>query len=142
MRFWDSSGVIALLVEEPRRSDFCRRLLRSDDRMAAWALTRTECLSGLERRRREGMPPPDHERARQRLDALAASWREVDDLVLVRGHAERFLRLHPLRAADALQLGAAWLHARGKPRRCELVAFDGLLLAAAEAEGFKVVSLR
>ena len=43
----------------------------------------------------------------RRLDALAAHWIEVDGLDAVRARAERILAVHPLRAADALQLAAA-----------------------------------
>jgi uncharacterized protein with PIN domain len=141
LRFWDASGVVPIFVEERARTSFCRKLLRKDDRMVVWAFTRTECCSALARRRREGMLELDYARALQQLDAFAAGWREVKDLVLVRGHAERFLQLYPLRAGDALQLGAAWVYASGAPKGREFVALDGPLAAAARAEGFTVLAL-
>jgi hypothetical protein len=45
--------------------------------------------------------------ALRRLDARAARWTEVADIEHVRERAERLLAVHPLRAADALQLAAA-----------------------------------
>jgi predicted nucleic acid-binding protein len=53
MRFWDSFALVALAVEEPL-SAACRRLLRADPRVAAWALTRTEMISAIHRKERAG----------------------------------------------------------------------------------------
>ena len=50
----------------------------------------------------------------------------------------RLLRLHPLRAFDALQLGAALHWAEGQPQERTLHTLDGRLAFAAEREGFVV----
>ena len=50
--------------------------------------------------------------------------------------AIRFLRVHPLRAADALQLAAAFVAAERRPSSLELVTLDDWLAAAARKEGF------
>ncbi|MFC1791802.1 hypothetical protein ACFL0I_04985 [Gemmatimonadota bacterium] len=52
--------------------------------------------------------------------------------------AVRLLRVHALRAADALQLSAALVWA-GSPRGAELVTYDERLALAARLEGFRVV---
>jgi hypothetical protein len=52
--------------------------------------------------------------------------------------ALRFLRVHPLRAADALQLAAAFVAAERRPPSLELVTLDDRLVAAARKEGFRV----
>lgn len=54
----------------------------------------------------------------------------------VREAAVRFLRVHPLRAADALQLAAAFVAAEGRPSSLDLVTLNGRLAAAARKEGF------
>ena len=56
----------------------------------------------------------------------------------VRQRALRLLRVHPLRAADALQLAAALVAASEEPADLELVSSDARLSAAARQEGFVV----
>jgi len=58
----------------------------------------------------------------------------------VKQNAARLLRAHPLRAADALQLGAALLWANGKPAHKILHTFDQRLAEAGTREGFRVVT--
>jgi predicted nucleic acid-binding protein len=53
--------------------------------------------------------------------------------------ATRLLRVHPLRAADALQLAAAIIAAEDDPRSLPFVTLDDRLALAAEREGFPVV---
>ena len=53
MRFWDSSAVVTLAVEEPT-SRACRAWLREDSHQVVWCLTRVEVLSALCRRQRDG----------------------------------------------------------------------------------------
>jgi hypothetical protein len=50
--------------------------------------------------------------------------------------ARRVLRVHALRAADALQLAAALLVSEGNPGSLEVVTLDDRLLDAARREGF------
>ena len=61
------------------------------------------------------------------------------DVERVKASARRLLRLHPLRAADALQLGAALAWADGAPEGLIVHTFDRRLAAAAEREGFRVI---
>jgi len=57
----------------------------------------------------------------------------------VRNRAIRLLRLHPLRAAAALQLAAALTAAAEDPERLDLVSSDDRLSAAAQREGCRVL---
>jgi hypothetical protein len=139
MRFWDSSALVSLAVEEPL-SAACRRLLRADRRVAAWALTRTEMISAIRRKERAGEILPDGLRlALGRVRRLALGWTEIHALDLARSRAERLLAVHPLRAADALQLAAALLLADGNPGGMAFVVVDDRLARAASAEGFHVI---
>ncbi|MHC4974262.1 MAG: hypothetical protein ACYTG3_18225 [Planctomycetota bacterium] len=52
---------------------------------------------------------------------------------------KRLLGIHNLRAADALQLGAALAAASDDPTAWELVCLDECLARAARREGFAVV---
>jgi hypothetical protein len=55
--------------------------------------------------------------ASNRLTQLANSWHEIEPSAIVRESALRFLRVHPLRAAEALQLAAAFATAeRRRPK--------------------------
>jgi hypothetical protein len=52
--------------------------------------------------------------------------------------AERLLRVHPLRAAESLQLAAAIVAAEREPVTLDLVSLDERLGDAASREGFRV----
>lgn len=139
MRFWDSSALVPLLVEEPR-SDTLRSEFRRDPDVVAWWSTELECLSALARLERDEAFAADTLGAAQhRLDELAASWREVEPTATVKRLAARILRVHPLHAADALQLGAAVVASESEPKTLELVTLDDRLARAAEREGFRVI---
>jgi hypothetical protein len=136
MRFWDSSAIVPLLVSEAM-SQRMHELYEADSFMFAWWGTEVECASAIYRRRRAGGLRADaaHE-AILRLTALRAGWHEVEPGEDVRESAKRFLRVHDLRAADALQLAAAFFAAEARPATLELVTLDDRLLEAAGREGF------
>jgi predicted nucleic acid-binding protein len=75
------------------------------------------------------------------LKALANRWNEIEPNDAIRETAVRFLRVHPLRAADALQLAAAFFAAERRPSSLELVTLDDRLATAARREGFRLVDL-
>ena len=66
---------------------------------------------------------------------------EIEPSDEVRETARRFLRVHPLRAADALQLAAAFVAAERRPSTLALVTLDNRLRAAAGKEGFLIDDL-
>ena len=76
---------------------------------------------------------------RVRLTALHAGWHEVEPNQEVRESAKRFLRVHDLRTADALQLAAAFFVAEAHPATLEFISLDERLLSAANREGFVIV---
>lgn len=105
--------------------------------MVVWWGTWTECVSACARLEREGRLTADGMAlALGRLHALADHWIEVPAGAAVREQATRALRLHPLRAADALQLGAAIVAADHSPATMEFVTNDERLSLAAAREGF------
>jgi len=139
MKFWDSSAVIPLLISE-EQSERLQELVSADRAMIVWWATRVECVAGLSSREREGtLSATSFHDALRRLNALARVWDEVQPSALLREFAERFLRVHPLRAADALQLAAAFIAAENRPVTLEVVALDDRLVTAASREGFVVV---
>ncbi len=80
-------------------------------------------------------------RAFDRLRHLADGWHEIEPSEIVRENAIRFHRVHPLRAADALQLAAAFLAAERRPSSLEIVTLDERLADAARKEGFELVEV-
>ena len=94
----------------------------------------------IERRTREGtLSRLQRRRVLARLDSLAESWDEVADAVAVRSPAINLLARHPIRAADAGQLGAALLVQDHFAGPLEFVRFDGKLALAAEMDGLRVL---
>jgi len=73
------------------------------------------------------------------LGTLRTSWLEVLPSDEVRDEAMRLLRVHALKAADALQLAAAVVLAGGGRSEVALVTFDERLALAARLEGFEVL---
>ncbi len=55
--------------------------------------------------------------ALRRLQQLTDAWHEIDPSDAIRQAVIRFLRVHPLRTPDALQLAAAFVAAERRPHR-------------------------
>jgi len=138
MRFWDSSAIIPLCLKE-KASEAAKGLMKDDENIVVWWTTYIECLSALSRRQREGVfTSGDATKVRAVLSALAAAWSEVQPTELVRLRAERLLSIHPLRAADALQLAAALVWAQETPRGLDFVCLDQNLRESSLKEGFSI----
>lgn len=137
MRFWDSSALVPLCLDQPR-TEKSRQLHAEDPELVVWWGSSIECASAIARLHRDGyLSASDEAEARSLLGALAESWYEIQPGDAVREQANRVLRLHPLRAADALQLAAA-LEWAGSPPQGAFVSFDERLQAAAHREGFSI----
>lgn len=118
-------------------------MLESDLGMFVWWATQVECISALSRRERElRLDLAEMRHAMRRLGQLSDQWNEIEPSNAVRETATRFLRVHPLRTADALQLAAAFLASGGRPSALTIVTLDERLSDAATKEGFTVVDLR
>jgi uncharacterized protein len=139
VKFWDASAVIPLLANEPTRPRMLE-ILEDDPQVLIWWGTPVEIASALARLEREKLLT-----ANQVTDALTTahrlteSWQEIVPSDVVRRTAERLLRVHPLRAADGLQLAAALTAADHDPANLDIVCLDSRLISAAEREGFTVL---
>jgi predicted nucleic acid-binding protein len=139
LRFWDASAVVPLLVNESQ-TPTVGALLRQDAGMVVWWATRSECVSALARKRREGaIAPIGQARARVVLHRLSEAWTEILPADEVRARAEALLDEHPLRTADAYQLSAALEWCGGIAAGAGFVCFDERLRTATLAEGFDVL---
>ncbi len=137
MKFWDSSAIVPLLVGE-RMTPVVRAILASDRQIHVWWGTEIECTSTISRLERDGVARPLIQSAFERLSILREDWSEITPGALVRDTAKRLLRVHPLRAADSLQLAAAWVLSDHDPGSITIISLDDRLLNAARREGFLV----
>lgn len=141
MKFWDTSALVPLCVNEPTSVEV-ESLLADDPLIVVWWGTRLECVSAFMRQVREGnLSATGKRQARQVLSSLAQSWIEILPSEAVRSAAERLLAVHPLRAADALQLAAALQWRLADATDYEFVAFDNRLREAADKERFVLFPL-
>jgi uncharacterized protein len=138
MKFWDASAIVPLLMLEPTTKAL-QALAASDSAMLVWWATEVECSSAVARLERDGgLDAGGVAAALNRLKRLKGAWHEVDASDAVRESAVRFLRVHPLRAAAALQLAAAFVAAERRPPSLEIVTLDDRLSTAGRKEGFIV----
>ena len=140
MRFWDASALVPLLVSQahtPRMT----ALLRRDATAIVWWGSSVECTSAVARLERARLlTAREATQALAKLDALGRACQEVQPTEAVRTAARRLLRVHDLRAGDALQLAAAVLASEGRPATLPFVCLDERLSIAAVREGFEVVA--
>jgi predicted nucleic acid-binding protein len=141
MRFWDASAIVPMLITEAGTKPI-QELAAADPALLVWWATEVECGSAIARLEREGaLEPQAAVQSFDRLRRLAQAWHEIDPSDNIREAAIRFLRVHPLRAADALQLAAAFVAAERRPSSLELITLDDRLATAARKEGFSVIDL-
>jgi uncharacterized protein len=137
VRFWDSSAVVPLLIEEAA-SPQMEVLLADNSLIAVWWGTPVECLSAIARRERAGgISSVESARGEAKLATLSERWVEVPPTEHVRQLASRLLRLHELRAGDTFQLAAAMITRDGDDSLA-VVTLDDRLAAAARREGFPI----
>jgi uncharacterized protein len=141
VKFWDASAIVPLLVAETM-TERLQALAQRDPDMLAWWGSAVECASALARLERDAaLGSRSTELAFQRLRLIAGAWHEVEPSELVRENAVRFLRVHSLRAADALQLAAAFVAAERRPVSLQVVTLDERLADAMRKEGFVLIDL-
>ena len=141
MKFWDASAIVPLLVAESTTRSL-QALANQDSDLLVWWGSQVECASALARLERGALlDVKGAASAFDRLKQLANGWHEIEPSETVRENALRFLRVHPLRAADALQLAAAFLAAERRPSTLEVVTLDERLADAARKEGFESIDV-
>src|SRR5262249_36587065 len=139
MRFWDSSALVPLVVQQAASAEV-EAWIAEDAAVVAWTLTPVELVSAVRRLLREdalveSAAPGAEEVARE----LMACAHIVSDIERVKTIATRLLRVHALRAADALQLAAALAWVDGPAEGAVLHTFDQRLAVSASREGFRVL---
>jgi predicted nucleic acid-binding protein len=139
VNFWDASAVLPLVVRESSSASLHRLAARERDHVVWWG-TAVECDSAISRLWREGrLAAEEVGEIQESLDSLLDSWASVEPSEAVRSAARRLLRNHPLRAGDALQLGAAVTAAEGRAETISFVCLDERLREAARREGLRLL---
>jgi len=139
LTFWDSSALVAMITGEPEAQALLP-LLSSDPLIALWWSAEVEATSAISRAWRagvidEGAVP----RLLKKMADLIAEASQVEPSDEVKATACRLLRVHELRAADALHLAAAVIWANRHPANVGFVCLDRRLRTAAAREGFNVL---
>ncbi|MDI6716969.1 MAG: PIN domain-containing protein [Actinomycetota bacterium] len=139
MKFWDTSALLPLCLEEAH-TKIMKKIINDDESMVVWWGSLVEGYSAIARLKREGVLDLVAERqVYNLLKVLSSGWIEVEPSNEVRQLALRLLRLHNLRAADALQLAAALVWVEKSPADQGFVSLDFRLREAAQNEGFSVL---
>lgn len=138
MKFWDSSAIVPLIVDE-EETDYCLKTLSGDQEMLIWCLSKVEVISALCWLVREkSLTETEFQKAKKRFSDIIERSHEVKAIQNVRARALRLLEVHPLHAADACQLASALVATREEPDRLAVICFDQRLMKAAIKEGFAV----
>lgn len=139
LRFWDSSALLALLVEEAA-GDRLQPVLEQDPDVAFWWGAVLDCVDVLAASLRRGtVTPAGFDVARGALDDLRRRAFEIQPTEEVRSRALRILRVHPLTSGGALALAAALVWCRERTTGAGFVCLDSSLRLAAAQEGFRVL---
>jgi predicted nucleic acid-binding protein len=137
VQYWDASALVSLCIDEDDSATL-RRLVKAG--LVTWSLSAVEIASAIERRRRDGsLTQAEHAAARTGLRDLAAAWTEIAALGPVHDRALWLVATHALRAADAMQLGAALVAVADRPGGHAFVCVDRRLRDAGLREGFHLL---
>lgn len=137
--FWDSSALVPALIDESRSGQMTRAF-DGDSTPVMWWSTPVECRAAIVRAVREKRTSREGAaEAVERLREARAQAREIIPAESVRTRAIRLLTTHRLRAADALQLGAALVWSEEQPANETFVCLDRRLREAARREGFSLL---
>jgi predicted nucleic acid-binding protein len=138
MKFWDTSAIVPLLLDEPTSPQM--RLLSFVDRFLLVSfLTPVEITSALFRRARTSeIDTAALNSANRQLAELRHFWLAIEEINVVLPTAMELLTRHSLRAGDAIQLASA-IAATADRSTVPFVTLDKRLAVAAAAEGFEVL---
>jgi predicted nucleic acid-binding protein len=140
VKFWDTSALVPLIVDEPA-TPAMRHVLSQDRDVLVWMFTSVELLSTLGRLGRMSADLADVlPSARRDVVDLFTRWSAVTHVDEVKRRAERLVGVHALSSADALQLGAALIASGDRPETLDFVTLDQSLGRCAQLEGFRVIA--
>lgn len=136
MNYWDSSALVTLFVDQPQSQKYLSKIKADPQVLTAWHAV-SECASAFCRLRRE-------ERITERqlngllkdLEEMAGNWFIISPGKRLEKLTLRMLRVHPLRAMDAIHLAAACLSRSEDENVMCFYSEDIRLAEAAAKEGY------
>jgi uncharacterized protein len=137
MRFWDSSAIVPALIQQHSTKRVLELIAEDKNIVVSW-LTYFECYSALTCLEREGLSTDEFERSSNLLDQLKLSWITILQSDKLAREVRRVLRIHPLKCADAIQLGSALVASNTISDRIEFCCLDAQLSLAARKEGLTI----
>lgn len=136
MKYWDSSALVTLFVEQALSQKYQAIHATDPEIVTAWHAV-PECASAFCRLRREGhLTESQLSELLTRLQVQAGQWYILASGSRLEQMTLRVLRLHPLRAMDALHLAAACLIRGDDVFQMAFLCEDARLAEAAVKEGF------
>jgi len=140
LSFWDTSGLVALCCRHPSAPQ-ARRIARQTRKFVIWWGTPVELSSAFSQLVRTGeLDEQELKHAFTQKAMLRRSWLEVQPSERLRDIAESLPERYGLRAQNALQLAAALVWCKEKPRHRLFASFDQQLAHAAAKAGFNVIT--
>ena len=141
MRFWDSSALCPCWSRKLPRQCVQLEFERDPAARCLVGAPQLECVSALAAPRTRWQPVGAVAGRRTGSARCRSRWLGAKSSRSSGSDRSRraCLRVHPLRAADALQLAAAIVAAEDQPADLPFVTLDDRLALAAEREGFTVV---
>ena len=138
--FWDTSALVPLCVSQSNTTHAIALYKRY--RAVVWWTAPVEIASALARLvRMRQLSPADWAKARHLAFRLADAWSVIQPTDAVRTKAMQIIEHYDLRAADALQLAAAFEWCQDAPQGRVLLTADDKLLQAATLAGFAAASV-
>jgi hypothetical protein len=135
--YWDSSALVPLCV--PQSQSIRAGVLYESYEVVTWWATKVEMISGLTRLERMGqISHVQFLHGKQLAGEIVRDWVSVGSSASIAPDACALLEAHPLRAADALQLAAAFEACDHKPLGYVFVTADQRQAEAARQSGFSV----
>ena len=139
MTFWDSSALFAVVAAEVG-SDRLVAVLDDDPEAVLWWGTPVELVSAASHLWHERQVDADgYEHMLSTIEDFVSEAEQIDPTDQVRRTSIRMLRVHSLRAADALQLAAALVWTDHNPTGARFVCLDKRLWEVASREGFTML---
>ncbi len=138
--YWDTSALLPLCILQPQTTAAQACFARYE--IVTWWATPIEIVSGLNRLERMGTITHSHYLATKPfVQKIVRDFMLVHESAGISKDACALLGLHPLRAADALQLAAALEACEHQPRGYVFITADRRLADAAKKTGFTVECL-
>lgn len=136
MNYWDSSALVTLFIKQSQSEKYLKKIKQDPQVLTAWHAV-PECVSAFCRLQREALITEEQlNDLIYNLEEEATNWFVISSGKRLEKLTLRALRVHPLRAMDAIHLAAAGLARNEESPAIGFFTEDNRLRTAATKEGF------